>query len=300
LKLVAEQKSKEWDQPRADRAAWRRVETVWLSTRLGVAQRVERRVERREPAHREATYQSLLRYDLEEPMQYPGELFDQREQEIRAARAFADEAAPLMATPAKNGPQFDALLKKIAHHVERKHETPYREALLQLKRQVEAAQRGETPPPAATPVETVSPTSVAAIGAAAPDFTAPDLVAGGTNGLRRLLGKPVLMVFYNPSSRTTGELLRFAQKLGDAHHDLTVVGFNVAPDAEQVKKQRADLGLTFGMIDGSGLRTSYAVDGTPRMVLLDAKGVVRGAFSGWGRETPGDVMEEVRRWLPQK
>src|SRR5262249_52556387 len=55
LKLEGMQQSEDWDHPRADRTAWRRRDLVWLSPRLGVAQKVERTVERREPAHREAT-----------------------------------------------------------------------------------------------------------------------------------------------------------------------------------------------------------------------------------------------------
>src|SRR5262249_23276949 len=45
VKLIGEQQSDDWDQPRADRAAWRRHDAVWLSTQLGVAQKLERVIE---------------------------------------------------------------------------------------------------------------------------------------------------------------------------------------------------------------------------------------------------------------
>ena len=51
LKLEGVQKSEDWDKPRADHTAWRRTDTVWLAPRLGVAARVERVIERREPGH---------------------------------------------------------------------------------------------------------------------------------------------------------------------------------------------------------------------------------------------------------
>ena len=42
---------------------------------------------------------------------------------------------------------------------------------------------------------------------------------------------------------------------------------------------------------------SYAVEATPKVVLLDSDGVVRGTYLGWGRETPSAVTEELKRWL---
>src|SRR5262245_24856491 len=50
IKLIGQQQSDDWDKPRADHAAWRRSETVWLAPQLGVAYRVERVIERRDPA----------------------------------------------------------------------------------------------------------------------------------------------------------------------------------------------------------------------------------------------------------
>jgi hypothetical protein len=39
------------------------------------------------------------------------------------------------------------------------------------------------------------------------------------------------------------------------------------------------------------------VDATPKLVVLDADGIVRGSFTGWGRETASAVTEELQRWL---
>ena len=148
MKLEGVQKSEDWDKPRADHTAWRRTDTVWLTPRLGVASRVERVIERREPGHDDPTYKSVLRYELDEPMQYPGRLYEERQREIVQAHAFAEAAAPLLATPAAYGPQLSALLNRIAYHLDHQPQTPYREAVFQIKRRVEAAQRGETPPQA--------------------------------------------------------------------------------------------------------------------------------------------------------
>jgi len=289
------QKSDDWDKPRGDRAAWRRIDRVWLAPRLGVACRVQRVIERRESGRRDPTYKSVLDYDQEEPMQYPGRLYDERQREIVQAHAFSEAAAQLLATPAKNGPQLAALLNRIAYHLDRQPQTPYREAIFQVKRRVEAAQRGETPPEVATEEKPETP-SVAAVGGAAPDFMAPNMVTSGTFHLRQTRGKPVLLVFYNPASPTTAGVLAYAQKMSDSYKGLTVLALSVSGDVDAIKKQRATLKLTFPVLDGSGLHISYGVEGTPKLMLLDGNGVVRGDYVGWGSETPGAVMNELRRW----
>ncbi len=295
LKLEGVQKSDDWDKPRGDRAAWRRTDTVWLSPRLGAASQVERVIERREPAHRDPTYKGVLRYNLEESMQWPGRLFDDRQREITQARALADAAAPLLSTPAKYGPQLTALMNRIAYHLDHQPQTPYREAILQVKRRVEAAQRGETPPAPASADKPDAPPPVAVVGAAAPDFLAPDLVHRSTFHFRSILGKPVLLVFYHPASPTTAAVLAYAQRMSDAHADLTVLTLSMSSDMEAARTQHADLKLTVPLLDGNGLRTSYDVNGTPKLMLLDGDGVLRGEYTGWGRETPDEVLAELGR-----
>jgi hypothetical protein len=41
------------------------------------------------------------------------------------------------------------------------------------------------------------------------------------------------------------------------------------------------------------------VESTPKLVLIDANGIVRAAYTGWGREMPDEIGEELKRWLEQ-
>jgi hypothetical protein len=297
VKLVGVQQTDDWDQPRGDRAAWRRQDTVWLSTRTGVAYRVERVIERREPFHRQPTYRSVLRCDLDGSLQYTGD-YDERAEDIRQARTFADAAAPLLTEPTRHMPQLATLLSRINSHLEQhSSKTPYREAVLQIKRRVEAARRGETPPAPPPDIEPAASGTVA-IGAPAPDFLAPDWIAGGSARLRSWIGRPLLLVFYSPKAPVAPELLRYVQGLAASQTDkLTVVGLCVSGKADAACKQREQLQGTFPLLDGSGLLTTYGVEATPRLVLIDATGVVRGLYVGWGEETVADVQEELKRWV---
>jgi hypothetical protein len=299
LKLLGVQQSDNWDRPRADSPAWRRQDTVWVVPRLGLATRVERIIEQREPARREVVQRSTLRYDLESSMNYPGQLSEDRRQEILQALAFRGKAEPLLPSPVKNARPLGALLTKINYHLEHQPPTPYREAIFQTKRHVEAARRGETPP---TPIHEAARTpAVIALGQPAPDFVATNFTAGGSARLQHLLGKPLVLVFYHPASVTAAEVLRFAQDLGTTFaRQANVVALSVCDDAQAVCKQRTALKLSLPILYGGGLRTSYAIETTPKIVVLDAGGVARGAYLGWGSETPGAVLAELRNWLPAR
>ncbi len=298
VKLVGEQQSDDWEKPRADRSAWRRQDTVWVGSRTGLPQKVERLIELREPARREVARRSVLRYDLESSLQYPAQMALDRRQEITQAFAFRDAAKPMLAEPAKYAKPLQALARKITYHLESQPPTPYREAVRLVRRQVDAASRGEVLnvvheelPPAAVPVATA--------GERAPDFVAGPLTTRESGKLAAWKGKPLLLVFYHPASYTAEGLLRFAQQVQAEHGpQVTVVGLSVSDDASQVLKQRDALRLHFPIYSGGGMRISYGVESTPKLVVIDAAGIIRGMYHGWGSETALEVSAELRRWLP--
>jgi peroxiredoxin len=297
LKLAGEQKSEDWDRPRADHVAWRRRDTVWVAPRLGFACRVERRIERREAAHEKPTQWSLLRYELDSSLQCPNSLAEDRRREILQALSFREQLGPYQADPTRYPTQLTVLLKKIEYHLENQAPTPYREAVVQVRRQVEAARRGETP--LENPREAPEPApSKAAVGELAPDFVATNLTGGASARPRNWIGKPVLLVFYSPTSPTAPEVLRFAHTLGAKNGNrLHVFGMSISTDTALVRKQHEDLAFPYPVFDGCGLRITYEVETTPKFMLLDSNNIVRGSWIGWGHETPLEIGEELRRWL---
>jgi peroxiredoxin len=290
VKLVGEQKSADWDDPRADSTAWWRQDTVWLAPRLGLAYRVERKIRRRDPARTQPTYESVTRYELDTRVNYPGRLFEDYRDVILQARRFQAEAEPLLAQPASYPTQLDALVHKITYYLDdRPRPMPYRQAVLQVRHRAEAARRGEVVPgPAA---EDPAPPPAAAVGRRAPDFVVTDLVGRNTLRLSALSGRPVLLVFYNPGTEPGRRALDFARDLAAGDKRLAVLALVAAGDDALARQQHAELHLPFPVADGRGLHVSFGVTATPRLVLLDADGVVRGAFEGWGPEVAGQVRE---------
>jgi hypothetical protein len=104
------------------------------------------------------------------------------------------------------------------------------------------------------------------------------------------------MIFYSPTAPVSEEVLRFAQSVNDGQRQrIHVLGLPIADDSPALRKQCADLGLTFPILAGKGVCLLYSVEATPKLVVLDAEGVVRGMYVGWGRETPHVVAEDLHR-----
>ena len=296
IKVVGNQQSDDWDRPRADHTAWRRRDTVWLKPKLWVAQKVERVIERRAPARRDPTQRTTVRYELASSPKYPGRLLDDRRQEILKAKKFQDDAQPLLAQPGQYRPQIEAMLRKLALYLDSQAPTPYREAVLAIQRHLEGARRGDSPP-AITPEEEAVKATVA-IGQRVPDFLVTDLTGKDTVRLARLLGRPVFIFFYKPATDTSKEVLRFAQALHQKHGDkLSIMAMAVGVEPDAARKHQAELKLPFAVLDGSGLHQTFAVDATPRLIVLDGEGILRFATTGWGIQTPREITEELVRTM---
>lgn len=300
LRIAGLQQSDDWDRPRADHTAWRRRDTLWVPAQLGFPLRVERVIERRAPARRDPTHLVEVVYDLESRLRFPGKLYLERETEIVKAFKFQEDARPLLSRPVTYRPQLDALVQKIGYHLDRHSPTPYRQAILALQKRIESARKGEIPPEEIVDVK-AEPVPAVKIGQRAPDFVASEIAGGKSIRLYRHLGRPMLLFFYNPATDSGRQLLNFARTIYDKYGNaIVLMPLALTSDASKAIQQHAELRLPFPVLDGSGLRASFGVDATPRLVVLDPEGVVRVAYTGWGLQPSVEIEEELRRWLPRQ
>jgi peroxiredoxin len=297
VKLAGQQQSSDWDSPRGDHTAWRRRDTLWLAPQLGIAYRVERVIERREPNRRDPTHRLEVRYDLDSRLRYPGKLFDDRRHEIMKALQFREDAAKALAQPAAYRPQIEILQKRIAYHLENLPPTPYRKAVVHLQGQLERAKRGDVPADPARTDQAPAATAVR-VGQRAPDFVVTDLINKHASvRLYRSLGRPILVAFYNPATETGTRVLEFAKSLNERKKNgVSILAMAVTADPERARRQHAELKLPFTILDGQGLHATFAVTETPRLVVLDGDGIVRAAYTGWGIQTPREIEKELDSW----
>src|SRR5262249_33173366 len=159
---------------------------------------------------------------------------------------------------------------------------PYREAMLQLKRRVEAGRRGEAQVPLAPETMMRERSPVAVVGEPAFDFVTSQMTGKDSARLRDFKGKSLLMVFFSPLSPTADQVLTYATKLSAMHRDrLAVLLLSISDDTSAAVRQRDALQLPLPIYSGGGLRISYGVETTPKLILIDGSGIVRGQYLGW-------------------
>jgi peroxiredoxin len=294
-RLTGTQQSDDWEHPTPAHTAWKRTDTVWLDIQAGFVRKLERVIEQRDVTRRNGGQRLVLKCELDRAMQYPSHLADDCAHDIQQAVSLGNTVAALLPKAGQAGPRpFESVLAKINFTVEHDPPTPYRESLNQVRRLAEAGRRGETPPS----MRSTEPEPVIAkisIGKPAPDFLAAHIGETTTVHMHDLIGHPMVLVFYSPTA-SAEPVLHFAQKIRDEHREaVTVVGLAVTDNDKAAIRQRDDLRLSIPILSGNGLTLTYGVEATPKIVVVDANGIIQGDYLGWGPETPFSVKADLVR-----
>lgn len=300
-KIVALQQTEDWDALKIEQPVWRRGESIWIAAQHGWITRVERTIEKREPQTGDVSFRSKLALDHVGRMTYPGRLGEDRRQEISAALTFIAEYDQLIADASRAQPEaFDRLLRQIDQHITNNFTgdtLPYREPILWIKSKTEAAKRGQIPP-AALPPETAQPVTGLKMNRLAPDVTIRDLTHNESIRLGKLRGRPVVLLYYQPGSAKTAELvLSLAQSLHSKHGDKAFILPLAIGANEAAIQQHNDLRLTVHVLSGLDVYRTHGIEATPTFVVLDANGIVKRIVGGWSDENAVTVRTELEKCL---
>ena len=281
LEVRGLQQSEGFDRPSETRAGWRRTERLLIGPADGTACRVERRVERRQGAATQGTVE--VTYELQPGTRLTGERLTQQAREAHAAYQLGAELAALQARRAPAA-EFQSRALRIAQFLQDHPAGSFREAVEAAHRRTLAAATGERLPVAF--VALGRPPEAPRVGQVAPDFVAPCVPDVRQTRLSSLRGKPCVLVFYRPDSKTSAGALAVAEALhAHAAGRASVVGVAVLEDPAVAQRQRLDLKLTLPLLDGRGVAALYGVETYPRFLVLDGQGAVAWQFDGFGPET---------------
>jgi peroxiredoxin len=296
LKLVAEQKTAGYYGERIRQAEWRRAETLSVVTGHGYAARLERVIEKRDTEAEELAFRSVLKLELDGKMTFSGRLYDYRREEGLHAAAFTAMLDRALATGGREGSKpFEAVTRRCRAYLSDHgiNDTPYREAILAVRKRAESAAKGNLPP-APPPEETPAPADPLAVGKPIPDVTAPGITSSTSTKLSDHKGKPVLLVYFQPAAASGPSALKLADEM-HARKLVTVVPLAIG-DPKDAKDLVGDLKATVPVYDGTGVYKIHGLQATPVFVVVDADGVVRQVTRGWGGETAATVTREAERW----
>jgi hypothetical protein len=297
--LVMNQHHANWAKPVGGHPAWHRADAAWVATD-GTARKVHRVVKHRDGLATELAAWVEVKYELKDQTRVIGRTFDRYRRDVETAFAAAADVAPFLPDAVRVGPKpFEARLQKLdAYLSDSDAASPYREAVQAVRRQLDAARRGEVVSKAApaagglAPVAAKRPTWPEA-GQLAPDFTT------GAFRLAEHRGKPVVLVFFKPGGETADLALAVADALQQKYGArAAVVALAVWGDAAAGAKDRDRRKMTVPVYDGALADTTYGPESVPRFVVLDGAGVVRWTFAGVGAETGHSAREQLDRLLP--
>ena|GEM_PF-956086 len=300
LLLVMNQVHPNWAKPVGGHTAWHRADAVWVSTLDSTARKVHRVIRHRDGIATELAAWVEVKYELKEQTRVIGHTFDRYRRDVETAFAAAADVAPFLPDAVKYGPKFFAtrIQKLDAYLEESDTSSPYREAVLAVRRQLDAARRGEsvtkTPlsplslAPSLSPQGSVWPEP----GQIAPDFTA------GTFRLADSRGKPVVLVFFKPESETADLTLAIADALNQKYGTrAAIVPLSVWSDTTLGAKDRSRRKTTVPIYNGTQAETTYGLESVPRFVVIDNRGLVKWTFAGVGAETGYSVRSQLEPLL---
>jgi hypothetical protein len=296
VEVTATQQTDGWARPELALAGWKRTDVLQTAPADGFASKVVRKIERREGA--DVVGWVEVKYELQPPKKYIGPRYDDVRREIEVAYGFLSELAPLLPRANRMNPQvFRNRLVKIDRFLE-EPPTCFRAALMAARRSCDAAARGEVPP-RALPIGSRDETKSLMLGRPAPDFVAPWVHALGQFRLSAERGKPVVVVFFKPRSKTAVGALSVAEALHKKYAGrATVVALAVSGGADAAERQRDELKLTVPMANGASVRAVYDIETYPRFFVVDGGGLLTWQFEGYGPETGYLVKKQVEKLLP--
>jgi len=290
--LIGIQQSLDWEKPRGGLTSWQRTEEVWTSEH-GLARRVHRTIVQRDGIATEPAVRIEVKYDLQEQGRPIGRTYDRYRSDIEAAHLASAELLPLLKDAARRGPEpFRQRIARLDDHLSATEPgTPYREAVLAVRRQLEAARKGEAIP-IPTSAAPMAPSKRCKVGEEAPGFQSGDF------RLSDVRDKPIVLVFFMPGQVTTEPAITIAdaiqKKCGPR---IAVVTLAVFRKVEEGIHDRDRLKLTVPVYDGSPAVGAYGIDTFPRFLVIDTQGKLKWTFAGVGNETGFLVKEQVEGLL---
>jgi len=142
--------SPNWTEPRGGQTAVQMTETAWLSPRDGTVRRVHRRIVQRDGFRTDAAVAIETKLEADAQTRILGREFETVRKEIEFAYAHSVELAAQLPLAVKLGSRpFEARLLIIDDYLRlNRASTPYREAVLAIRRRLDAARNGAAAPAA--------------------------------------------------------------------------------------------------------------------------------------------------------
>jgi hypothetical protein len=284
VRVVCKEQSRNW--ARADqRPAWRATSTVWLGQNRGLAVRVHRDYEQRQPGETVPSRTVMVKYALAANIAYRGPELQDRLADFELAARVQGDYESLLQGKAERPAR--AVLGTLKHDLKLAAEqqpraTPYRSALAEMLRATTAAEAGLAQRRPAPPAP--GALAVATLGQPARPWSVKE-IDGARRSLKDFKGQAVVLVQVNPESTLSRKALTDVLATARAGGAKTIV-LAACPKADEAtaKKLRDAVPGDYRICQAMSADRAYGVKALPHTIAVDAQGLLRANFLGYGPE----------------
>lgn len=297
FKLVSASQSQNWSGKEATSPAWSQQCTVWTDPKTGLARRVRREHQLRLPGQSGAPRVLLVEYDQASNRRYHGTLLQQHVADFQAAaKAQTELEQATHALDRQRRRHLSAAQHQLQFALSKPSATPYRPAMAELLRRVEQSQQGKRESIAPTPSSSARPGRTAraegpvraraTVGRPAPSFVLHQLETNQTVTVKKLAGKPALIVLADPASELSQRAVKLAVSAAGRQpgRQIQIYVACTQSDPEALQRLRDQAPGPYVLCSGAGLDKAYGVEAAPHTLFIDADGVLRGNYPGLGPE----------------
>jgi hypothetical protein len=295
VKVETMQQSQNWDADNIALPAWMNRASIWIDPKSRIVRRLHRDYRVRRPGDTQPSQALLAQYDLTSDFQYHGEHLQQRIADFRAGHTAQNHLEQALASIDRQRPRLLANLKDTIELTlrDKLYWTPYRPAILAM---ISLADYKSNESKAGETVRQRSePQSL--LGRKARNFVIRVAETDETLTLKKVAGKPVVLVFMDPSSPLSIRALRTAVWAAQNHAELAPTVYAVCTEIgeDTAKQLKEAVPGAFTICTGKGIDRAYGVDAVPYTLYIDASGYLRGSYVGYGPEMTTALVADLRR-----
>ena len=292
-KIDCVQTSPMWTNAKAAFPAWKNHASVWISERKGAVMKVSRVLSIRHPGDAEISRTIKTEYvQVMDRVAGPQELVGRIADFEVPAKAQMDyeKVAGGTAERTPRG-QYSNIKHQLKYALEKPYASPYRQAMNDLMAMAETAEKaassGRKPPLPSNPYQPI-------VGQKAKHFVAKVLDKDERISPKTLKGRMACLVYVDPESPLSTRALEAVLKVcqgGRASAEVYAVCKNTS--AEAIEQLKIRVPGKYVICKPEAIDRSYAMIAYPHSILIDADGIVRANFVGFGPELAQSVHDEV-------
>jgi hypothetical protein len=295
VKIVCTQQLPTWTNKIISQPTWRADTIAWVSQKNSLVYRLSRVHQVREPGDDQPSRKVTVNYNQASNLVYHGPELQERTFDLDTAAAAQSEYEKVAARTSERSPRnhLASIRHQLKSALEKPYATPYRSALEEMAKRVEDAEKHASS--TTKQVATMPPAlATASIGRKARPLAIQDLEKDELVTLKSLKGRAAAIVYVDPDSPLSTRALDAVVKCSKTPKGMVdIYAVSTKTDSESIQQMKRLAPGEYRICKPQAIDRGYGMAGAPHTIIIDADGILRTNFSGFGPELGVSVTQEV-------